>query len=230
MAAHDLLTSQNVYSGNLDDTEAITRAINKVAKIDRLPSSNSPEALAVILAAWDCVDIFNITSSKCKVLAKVSYALLLIGAIVLTTIAVVACNEPQAIGRVDLRRAVVSISLCLTFLTSAITYIDPVSQWQQLRGAALALESEIWKFRTRTGTCKLLHVIPLIGQFTPYQLTSSPNDHLDSLSQKIGGESVRGEEQLRRICESLKSHVLKSASVIDTSFFSQFKILDTNPQ
>jgi hypothetical protein len=71
-----LLTSPNVYSGNLEDPDEITRkfyaqsqstvhlqtlmlgpsttgAINKVAKIDRLPLSNSPEAISIIRAAWD---------------------------------------------------------------------------------------------------------------------------------------------------------------------------------
>lgn len=53
MGCRELLQSPNTYSGNLDDPAALLKQINKVAKIDRLPTTTSPEALKTLRAAWD---------------------------------------------------------------------------------------------------------------------------------------------------------------------------------
>lgn len=47
--------------------------------------------------------------------------------------------------------AIFALSLFSTFVYGWNTFIDPTAKWTNLRGAALALESEIWKFRTRSG-------------------------------------------------------------------------------
>jgi hypothetical protein len=48
MATFDLLMSANVYSGNLDEPESLSKLIKSVAKIDRLPSENTLEAMKIL--------------------------------------------------------------------------------------------------------------------------------------------------------------------------------------
>jgi hypothetical protein len=75
-----------------------------------------------------------------------------------------------------------------------------LQRWQQLRGAALAIESEIWKFRTRTG----------------------------SYSQGVRSSHIQEEDVLLEFLEQMKQHVYKSASVMDTAFYSQVEAVSVN--
>ena len=67
---------------------------------------------------------------------------------------------------------------------------------------ALAIESEIWKFRTRTGT------------YTTKQITNA------------GSFSNEAEEKLKTFLEDMKSHVLKSASILETAMFASMEMFD----
>ena len=57
LAYYDILTSKNTYSGSVFDTEAINSILNRVAKIDRLPSSNSLQALRILQDAYDHMEV-----------------------------------------------------------------------------------------------------------------------------------------------------------------------------
>ena len=65
------------------------------------------------------------------------------------------CNNslPSSGGRIFSRdftdRIVVGLTLTASVVAALVTYLNPGTKWQQLRGAALALECEIWKFRSR---------------------------------------------------------------------------------
>ena len=52
-AVYDLLNAENVYSGPLSDFGALTRIINRVSCIDRLPKEGTYEALLLLRSAWD---------------------------------------------------------------------------------------------------------------------------------------------------------------------------------
>ena len=43
------------------------------------------------------------------------------------------------------------LSLATTIVASLTAYMNPAARWHHLKTSALALESEIWGFRTRTG-------------------------------------------------------------------------------
>lgn len=205
MAACSLLSSPCVFSANLESLDDISRMINKVAKIDRLPSSNSPEELEVLKMSWDNVDIFNHTASHYKIVAKAAYLLLiLIAALVILTITG-SCNAPEFIDEEQSKYIILTLSLLSSFVGAVITYLDPSAKWQQLRAAALELEGEIWKFRTRTG---------------PYSISNRAGASYD--------ESSTCEEHLRLVCEALNSHVLQSASVIESTFFAKFNYHNSN--
>jgi hypothetical protein len=87
----------------------------------------------------------------------------------------------------QLSRWISGLSLAGAFMAATTTFIDPAQRWMQLRGAALNLEAEIWKFRTRTAA---------------YAMTSGKE-----LQSKVA------EEHLRQYSEHLKQHVGKAASV-----------------
>ena len=164
----DLLQFPCVYTNNLDDTEKISQQIASVAKIDRLPSENSLEALVILQSAWDRVDMYSRVALSCKAASKVLYACLLLIGFAVSTITVVSLNQrlhdgdtlPAGMcdrmdGLIDkeaLSQVVMALSLLGSLVGSVVSFMNPGLRWQQLRGAALSIESEIWKFRTRTGS------------------------------------------------------------------------------
>ena len=76
----------------------------------------------------------------------------------------------------------------------------PTTKWTRLRGAALAIEAEIWRFRTRSGE------YAIDDQASP---VSTP------------------EEVLRQRVEAIKKQSLKTSGVLDTYFMSFFEMFDT---
>jgi hypothetical protein len=216
MGLLDLLQLDCVYSNNLDDTQRITQTIASVAKIDRLPSENSVEALVILQSAWDRVDMYSRIAKQCKKLTKALYACLLLIGFAVSTITVVSLNErlrltagqdrqDALIDASTLSRAVVALSLLGTVVGSIVSFVNPGLRWQQLRGAALSLECEIWRFRTRT------------GQY--------------SISAKAGFErySKEAERTLLTHLETINEHVSKSASVMETAFFSNVEMFGDIP-
>jgi hypothetical protein len=114
MAAYNLFISPHLYSCNITDTRKISQMITKVAKIDRLPSQTSHEAAAIMLAAWDHVDVFMGMAKWYKIVAKVVYALLLLtgmSTVIVITITLLgqgsacdtACDYAAGIGGVQSR-------------------------------------------------------------------------------------------------------------------------------
>eukprot|EP01052_Picozoa_sp_SAG31_P012863 SAG31_NODE_761_length_12276_cov_4.530673_17_plen_412_part_00 len=226
--------SPRLYSGNLNNLKQLSRDLNKVARIDRLPESNSEQAMIIIRHAWDLVDIYTFNSGRMKIVAKSSYYIMLLLSFCSSAIVLMALNSPDFNSQLHrntwntehgvclsddalqlsccvpnvtiaapvsvlageewwhidndlLSKWVIGLSLTASFMAAVTTYIDPGQRWMQLRGAALNLEAEIWKFRTRTGA---------------YALTSRKE-----LQSKLG------EEHLRQYSEQLKQHVGKAASV-----------------
>jgi hypothetical protein len=200
----DLFQLDCVYSNNLDDTHRISQTIASVAKIDRLPSENSVEALVILQSAWDRVDMYTRIAKQCKKTTKVLYASLLLIGFTITTITVVSLNQRSdetsgsgpVIDAASLSQAVVALSLLGSFVGSVVSFMNPGLRWQQLRGAALSLECEIWKYRTRTG-----------------QYSLSANAGLQRYSKEP-------ERLFLAHLEATNEHVSKSASVMETTFFS----------
>ena len=145
MALCNLLTSAKLYSGNLSEPRRLQRKIAEIAKIDRLPKANTREAMHILRQAWDAVDIFTHVSLKSKAVAKVSYALILLTGIAIAAVTVVSLNAPELLNAEQLSRVVLGLSLFGSVVAAVTTYLNPAQRWLQLRGAALALEAEIWK-------------------------------------------------------------------------------------
>ena len=151
MACIQLLQNPNTYSCNIHDVETIKTTIKRVAKTDRFPQKNTIEGFQILQSTWDKIDIFNDQAVRQKMNAKRSYCLLLfLGATVtITTVCSINLSEQDWTKHTD--QIIVALTLLSSIVAALVAYSNPGTKWQQLRGAALALESEVWRFRTRTG-------------------------------------------------------------------------------
>ena len=123
----------------------------KIARIDRLPPDNTLGGLNAIQFAWDVVDICNYVADFMKKTTKASFVTLLALGLTIGSLTVVQLNEPGLIDIEDLNLMTASLALASGFIAGLTSIFDPWQKWTRLRGAALAIESEIWRFRTRTG-------------------------------------------------------------------------------
>ena len=203
LALNDILTSPAAYSGNISEPAKLASIINQIARIDRLPNENNLSGLHLLRFSWDAVDIFNHVASKMKVIAKFSYVTLLLLGITIGALTIYSLNEPDKLGEDELKLSASYLSLLSGILTGFVTIISPAQKWTRLRGAALAIESEVWRFRTRSGI------------------------YVETLASSEGdGSSV--EHIFRGRVENIKTQVLKSSGVLDSAFMSLFKLIDSD--
>ena len=156
----DIITSKYTHSGNLLELTKLSLTLGKIARIDRIPLVNTLSGARAIAYAWDAVDVCNHVASRMKVVTKVSYALLIILGILIGAITIVHMNLRAELTPEE-RGPLMSDSALNVFTTifalingvvaGIINILGPFQKWTRLRGAALAIESEIWQFRTRTG-------------------------------------------------------------------------------
>lgn len=82
---------------------------------------------------------------------------------------------------------VMGLSILYSFVAGVFAFLNPVVRWKQLRGNALAIESEVWKFRTRTGAYK-----PKIGEYQVAEKEFQNNIQLikDNIISKSGVDNA----------------------------------------
>ena len=121
-----------------------------IAKIDRLPASNNLETLRILQDAWDQVEIYHSVADSYKFSTKVMYILSLLVGIVIKTLSI-----SSIMTHYSSRIPTLVISFLSTAIASYVTFASPAVRWQQLRMAALSIESNIWTFRTRSGVYRV---------------------------------------------------------------------------
>jgi len=196
-------------SGSVFDLDDVRRKLqSRLSLVDRLPKCNSLEEMIVLRDAWNEADRCWWNASRAKRHAKLSFGLLLLLSICVTLISVLSsqanvadAEAAAAPNRTSPPLAAVpdglfghialGLSLLTSFSVSYIAFLNPVQRWQQLRSAALMLESEIWAFRCRVGA---------------YRQQGSR-----------GSEKVC--EALRTAVDSTCANVLSSAGVASTNFY-----------
>ena len=168
LAVYDILVSDNCFAETIYNLDGISKVMSDVAKIDNLPDTHTQEALRLIRQAWCKVEQYHSAADTYKMLAKVSYVMMLaLGVVIVITLAYyhvpasATCtaglgnvgehDQMDAPSSENINMAMLLFSLSTTVLTSLITFMNPGSRWHHLRSSALELESEIWSFRTRTG-------------------------------------------------------------------------------
>jgi hypothetical protein len=90
-----------------------------------------------------------------------------------------------------LRYSIMATSLWSGVVVAYVNYVSPQQQWLLLRGAAVTMEGQIWKFRTRT------------GEYQGYATTSRLDSHK---------EEAKLEQSLNRIDEELMQSDAVSSS------------------
>jgi hypothetical protein len=199
LKARNVLLHPQLYSGNLSNVKHIEQVLAQVARVNRLPHRNSLQANRIMHQAWDTVDLYMHRARRAKFIAKLSYLVLLLIGAAATICTVVSINRLDIISAA-LRSVIIVVLSVIGTVTAALTaYVDPGTQWTQLAGAALALESECWKFRTRSGTYAL-----------------------ETTKAKSGDGDT--EQMLLNVVHAIRRHVSKSASISETDFSSAFEV------
>ena len=153
-----ILGSPFTFSANVMDIDKCKDILNSVVRIDRLPKANSLSALYTLQVAWDNVEWYHMVADSYKRATKWSYFTLLFAGIAITVASLLSADDSRQRGantdqsHANIFQAVILGSSLLTTCVSAyVGFINPAQKWQQLRGAALRIESEIWVFRTHSG-------------------------------------------------------------------------------
>lgn len=191
-AIYDILESPYTYTASIYDIDKINTIFAIIAKINRLPENNSLEALITLQDAWDYFDIYSLLASRYKLIAKVSYFLLLINGIGLSLMAI--GSYSGYLSASASQYSVLGLSLFASGMSIYLGFMNPTQRWMQLRGAALSIESNIWKFRARS--CE-------------YRCDPSGNSDEDV------------DKLLRDRIQEIKMNVLEGADIKGTSFFGR---------
>ena len=145
----DLLTSSNVFSGSMHDIDGLKRVLGHVARIDRLPTTNSLQAMRTLREAWDHAESYEDVATRYKLEAKATYVLFLLLGIAITALSILDLTDD--IPGFNARMYILSVSFVAAALSAYVSYTNPSTKWQQLRVAAQTIQSNIWLFRSRAG-------------------------------------------------------------------------------
>ena len=122
-----------------------------------------------------------------KLITKVCYLALIVIGIGITVLGIA-----QMMQGTSMRIAILALRFLATAFSAYVTFMNPAVKWQQLRMAALSIESEIWTYRTRAG---------------PYRSSGEVFDN-------------SADRHLHDVLAEIKASVLESADLKSTSFYS----------
>eukprot|EP00929_Paragymnodinium_shiwhaense_P084675 TRINITY_DN452_c0_g1_i2.p1 TRINITY_DN452_c0_g1~~TRINITY_DN452_c0_g1_i2.p1 ORF type:complete len:985 (+),score=113.78 TRINITY_DN452_c0_g1_i2:91-3045(+) len=154
--ARILLASSNMYTANVHDLEDTRRVVNRIVRLDRLPSANPLEGLLLLRSAWCCYDVSMLLAGRYKFACKCMYVLLLLLGFFAITTSVVRTyltGHPLVDSYPDLpdilAQVVFYISVAISLLAGINGLVNPKARWRHLRSCAGVLQSTIWLYRTR---------------------------------------------------------------------------------
>lgn len=198
LLVRNMLLQPKLHSGNLSNVKHLQHVLAQVARVNRLPDHNSIEATRILHQAWDTVDLFTHEARRSKFIAKLSYVIMLLIGAAATICTVISINRSDIISNELRGDLIVALSVVGTATAALTTYVDPGQRWSQLAAAALALESECWKFRTRSGS---------------YAMSSTKGLALSDT-----------EHMLLKVVHAVRKHASKSATLSETAFSSAFEV------
>ena len=195
-ALMELLLSPMTHSANLADLVHIERVLMQI-HMDRHVRSIGLTTCQLLQRAWINVDVYSHVAQRMKYVTKISYAMLLLTGYAITVVSVVNVNMPGALPENVADYTVLGLTVCAGLISALVTFLDPATKWQQLRAAALLLESEIWKFRSSAGV----------------YFRDMTSTYAESVEEALGNATCMIEDS-----------VMKSASISETSFFAKFRV------
>ena len=147
------------------------------------------------------MDNYSNEARKYKRWTKWLYDLLLLVGLLVIVLGVIHSSGElsNVLNEALFQRTILGLSLFGSVLASTAAYMRPAQRWQKLRTAALTLESEVWKFRTRTGAY------------------SAPQKGYLSTNRDP-------ERKLYENLQILTKQVYESAGVMDTTFAAKFEV------
>jgi hypothetical protein len=145
----DVFTNPNYYSRSLHDIEDIRRMIVNISDMQKLPEANSLEALIELCDAWDQNMKYHVIADSYKFVAKTSYKIVLLLGILVTVLSVLNSQG------YNFKNEIVLLGFITTAVLGYVSFMNPSVRWQQLRVAALTLESQIYLFRCRAGQYRI---------------------------------------------------------------------------
>jgi hypothetical protein len=206
LALLDVFTNKNFYSSSIHDIDYVKRLISSIGKIDRLPDSNSLQALKTLQNAWDHVELYHSIAYRYKIVSKVAYIVLLLLGIAVTVLSILSAKKT-----LDTKIPIIIISFCTTIAVAFVTFTNPALRWQQLRMAALTIESNIVTFRTRSGAYRAerndLH-------------SGNSSGHSGNSGGTGANKENYAEKLLKDILSEIKNSVLEGADIKNTPFYS----------
>ena len=195
----EVLVSPLTHSANLADLTQIERVLMLV-NMDRRVAGVGLTSCRVLQRAWADVDVYHCVASQMKLVAKISYAFLLLTGYAITVLTLISVNLPDALPADATNYVILGLSVSAGMTSAIMAHVDPTTKWQQLRAAALALEAEVWKFRCCAGV----------------YARDTVSNHVES-----------AEETLGHFVSKIEDFVLKSAGISESSFLSTFSFSRT---
>ena len=214
LAVESLLANEKVFVCDLERPREVHSLLNRLTNADRVPERSSYEALLLLRDAYDRIDVFNSIAQRNKLRSKLSYtSLLLLNLLVIVWNAIspalpidgdggsnssgvagaLPVGSPQGISG----HVVLGLSVANTFAAGVITLLNPIVKWKSLRASAMALESEVFAYRTRT------------GQYAPPPGMLS--EQADRAAERLLAERIR----------AASDDVFDKSTVADTAFFAK---------
>lgn len=194
-------TSPCIFSSSIHNLGNCKAVLNSVVRIDRLPESNSLQANLTLQDAYDHIEVYHRAAGQYKFITKVSYAILLFAGVMITAASLGESNS-SALNNGVASGLILAMSLLASTIGAFVAFMNPAQRWQQLRGAALKMESNIWKFRTRSGE---------------YRVSRS-----DLFAE--------ADKQLFESMSQIKANVFEGGDVKSTSFFGERFSLNLHEQ
>ena len=161
----ELLSSEHTYHANVCDIEGISKLIDRLVRLDRLPKENPVEGLLLLRSAWCDYDVAMVLASRYKCWCKLMFVLQLILSWLVVALSAASTfietstfADVTNISREDSYRlsfviveSVFGVSLALSMLLSLASLVDSKNKWRALRSGAGSLQATIWMYRTRVG-------------------------------------------------------------------------------
>ena len=201
VCARTLLSSPNFYNLNLQNMEGAHRLVNQLVRLDRLPPCNSLEGLLLLQDAWRDFDVAMLLAGRYKRLCKAIFAaqlffswLVVVGSGGGDELLEPTLSQDAGGGQWPIEDIVFALSVAVSILVSLEAVLHSKARWRQLRSGACALQSTIWRYRSRTG---------------PFEVEESRRD------------STRPEHMLCTVLNQWRTNLMAGASLKTTNLKRQ---------
>ena len=94
------------------------------------------------LCSWQ---IYHKLADEYKTITKISYLVLIIAGFIVTGAALAQNGASSTYAYVSTEYLILAMSLLASGTGAYVSFMNPAQRWQQLRGAALNMQSHIWR-------------------------------------------------------------------------------------